>query len=134
MGIVCDPKHECLVVFGSQYASDEKTYVFRFRTGTWEAHDLRPRPPAAKGKTYSTIPRMAYDSLNDVCLCLVWDDATGNHETWTFDVSRLSWTKMNSLVEPEPSMSRSRNLAFSAEHNFFILDTKTGERAESGAG
>jgi fibronectin type 3 domain-containing protein len=123
MGITCDPKNECLVVFGSQYASDEKTYLYRYRTGKWEAHDLDPHPPGKKGKTYSTIPKMAYDSLNEVCLCLVWDDATGNHETWTFDVAKLRWTKMEPATEPERSMSRSRNLSFSAEHNVFILDT-----------
>src|SRR5207244_152585 len=32
------------------------------------------------------------------------------------------WTKMSPPVEASPSMSRSRNLAFSAEHNVFIME------------
>ena len=122
MGVCVDTKNDCLVVFGSQYASDEKTYLYRFNTGRWEAHDLEPRPNAKKGKTYSTIPRMAYDANNGVCLALIWDDATGKHETWALDVSRLRWKKMQPPTEPDPSMSRSRNLAFLPEHNLFILD------------
>jgi fibronectin type 3 domain-containing protein len=133
MGLACDPKNECLVVFGSQYASDEKTYLYRYRTGKWEAHDLDPHPPGKKGKTYSTIPKMAYDSVNGICLCLTWDDQTGAHETWALEVSRLRWTKMNPIAEPEPSMSRGRNLAFSAEHNVFILETSPKEAKGTGA-
>jgi len=122
MGICVDAKNDCLVVFGSQYASDEKTYLYRFSAGKWEAHDLQPRPNGKRGKTYSTIPRLAYDSLNEICVGVIWDDATGKHETWTLDVSKLQWKKMDSPTEPDASMSRSRNLAFSPEHNVFILD------------
>jgi hypothetical protein len=132
MGITCDPKNGCLVVFGSQYSSDEKTYLYHFRTGKWEAHDLDPHPPGKKQKTYSTIPKMAYDSINGVCLCLTWDDATNQHETWTLDVSKLRWTKMKPPTEPAASMSRSRNLGYSAEHNVFVLET--GPKAKGGKG
>jgi hypothetical protein len=133
MGICVDARNDCLVVFGSQYASDEKTYLYRFNTGKWEAHDLKPRPNARRGKTYSTIPRLAYDSLNEICLGLIWDDATGKHETWTLDVSRLAWKKMDPPTEPDASMSRSRNLAFSPEHNVFILDLKPSALKGKGA-
>ena len=34
---------------------------------------------------------------------------------------------MNPTAEPEPSMSRSRNLSYSAEHNVFILETSSKE-------
>lgn len=134
MGITCDTKKECLVVFGSQYASDATTYLYRYRTGKWEAHTLDPHPPAQKGKTYSTIPKMAYDPLNGICLCVTWDDATGTHQTWALDVAKLNWTKLTPPAEPDASMSRSRNLGFSTEHNVFILETspkaKNGKGAE----
>jgi hypothetical protein len=133
MGICVDTKNDCVVIFGSQYASDEKTYLYRFNTGKWEAHDLKPRPNAKKGKTYSTIPRLAYDSLNEICLGLIWDDATGNHETWTLDVSKLEWKKMVPPTEPDKSMSRSRNLAYSPEHNVFILDLNPAALKGKGA-
>jgi hypothetical protein len=109
-------------MFGSQYASDEKTWLYRYPTNRWEGLALDPHPPGKKGRTYSTIPRMAFDSRNDVCLCVTWDDATNRHETWIFDAAKKQWTKMNPATEPSPSMSRSRNLAYSAEHNVFILE------------
>jgi hypothetical protein len=133
IGICVDTQNDCLVVFGSQYASDEKTYLYRFSTGKWEAHDLKPRPNARRGKTYSTIPRLAYDSLNGICLCLIWDDATGKHETWTLDISKLQWKKMDPPTVPDRSMSRSRNLAFSPEHNVFILDLNPAALKGKGA-
>jgi hypothetical protein len=132
MGITCDPKNDCLVIFGSQYASDAATWLYRFRTGKWESHMLDPHPPAARQKTYSTIPKMAYDSINGVCLCVTWDDATNRHETWALDVGKLQWSKMNPPAEPSPSMSRSRNLSFSARHNLFLLEL--GPKATNGKG
>lgn len=123
MGVCVDSKNNCLVLVGSQYHSDEKTYLFKFDTGKWEAHDLQPRPNFKKGKTYSTIPRLSFDSANNVCLCLLWDDATSNHETWTLDVAKLKWTKMSPPAEPEPSMSRSRNMGYLPDYNVFVLDS-----------
>jgi hypothetical protein len=122
-GLCYDTKNDCLVLFGSQYDNDEKTWIYRLATGRWEAHDLNPHPVGKKLGTYSTIPRLAYDSRNGICLGLVWDTNKGTHETWALDVAKLSWTKMNPPAEPEPSMSRSRNLAYSIEDNVFILET-----------
>jgi fibronectin type 3 domain-containing protein len=127
MGLCYDAKNDCLVLFGSQYASDEKTWVYRYDAGRWEGHALTPHPVGKKLGTYSTIPRMAYDSVNGLCLCLTWDTNTGKHETWAFDAARLAWTKMNPKAEPDASMSRSRNLGFSARDNVFILETSSKE-------
>lgn len=123
MGLAYDTRHKCLVLFGSQYLSDERTWVYRFETNRWEEHALDPHPPAQKTGTYSTIPKMAYDSINDRILCLVWLGEKRGHETWAFDVGKMRWTRMNPQTEPEPSKSRSRNLDFSPEHNIFILET-----------
>ena len=133
MGICVDTKNGCIVVFGSQYASDEKTHLFRLATGKWETHDLEPRPDGKRAKTYSTIPRLAFDSHNGVCLCLIRDDATGKHETWTLDVAKLKWTKMAPAVEPDASMSRSRNMSYLADRNVFLLDTNPASQKGKGA-
>jgi hypothetical protein len=127
VGMTYDAGHDCLVLFGSQYDSDEKTWIFRYQTGRWEGHSLDPHPPGKKSGTYATIPRMAYDSRNSVCLCVTRDSNTGRHETWAFDAGKLRWTKMNPTTEPAPSMSRSRNLDYIAEHNVFFLETSSQE-------
>src|SRR5262245_25726777 len=45
MGLCYDAKNDCLVVFGSQYDSDERTWTYRYAAGRWEGHDLTPHPP-----------------------------------------------------------------------------------------
>jgi hypothetical protein len=127
MGLAYDQGNDCLVMFGSQYGNDEKTWIYRYETGKWQGHDLGPHPPGKKGGTYSTIPKMAYDPINGICLCITWDDKSGKHETWTLDAGKLQWTKMDPGEGPAPSMSRSRNLDFSVEHNLFILETSSQE-------
>jgi hypothetical protein len=114
-----------LVMFGSQYLSDEKTWFYSFRKNAWEALDLNPHPLGKKSETYSTIPKMAYDSVNGVMVCLIWLGERGGHETWAFDPGKREWRKLNPVKEPAPSKSRSRNLTFSAELNLFILELST---------
>ena len=129
MGICYDSKNDVLVMFGSQYLEDERTWLYRYSTGKWESHNLTPSPVGKKLVEYSTNPRMAFDSVNGLCLCVTRNgDAglegdAGLHETWAFNAAKLQWTKMNPPVEPEPSMSRSRNLSYIAEENLFILET-----------
>jgi hypothetical protein len=127
MGLAYDAGHDCLVMFGSQYADDEKTWIYRYATGKWEAHALDPHPVGRKLGTYSTIPRLAYDSLSGVCLCVTWDTNTGEHQTWAFDAGERRWTKLNPKTEPAASMSRSRNLGYSPEYNVFFLETSSKE-------
>jgi hypothetical protein len=123
MGLAYDTKHDKLVMFGSQYSPDEKTWLYDLKTNKWEGLALEPHPPAVKAtKEYSTIPRMAYDPVNDVVLCIAWLGDKG-HETWSFDVGKKAWTKLNPATEPDLSKSRSRNLGFDAARNVFVLET-----------
>ncbi len=123
MGICYDAKNDCLVVFGSQYGDDEKTWIYRYGTNRWESFDISPRPPGKKRKTYATIPKMAFDSVNGVCLCLVWfGDEGGRLETWVLDVAGKQWTKMDPTTEPGPTGSRARNLAYDRTLNLFLLE------------
>lgn len=126
MGLAYDAKNDCLVLFGSQYGNDEKTWIYRYKSEKWESHDLDPHPPGRKDKlTYSTIPKMAYDAANGIVLCVTWDTTTNEHQTWAFDAAKLAWTKMSPKVEADPSMSRSRNLDYIAKHNVFVLETSS---------
>jgi hypothetical protein len=123
MGIAWDPRNEVLVLFGSQYLSDEKTWTYRFGPNAWESHALEPHPPGKKMGTYSTIPKMAYDSANGVFLLVAWLGEKDGHETWVLDAGKLQWTRMDPKTSPSPSKSRSRNLSYSREYNVFILET-----------
>jgi fibronectin type 3 domain-containing protein len=71
---------------------------------------------------YSTIPVMAYDSVNNICLLVAWLGDKG-HETWALDMTALQWRKLDPSVEPLPSGSRARNLSYDPTQNVFILDS-----------
>jgi hypothetical protein len=122
-GFCYDSTNDCAVLFGSQYLTDEKTYLYRYSTNRWEAHDLRPCPTARKEGPYSTIPKMAFDSTNGVCLCVIWLGEKGGHETWVLDTAQLSWTKLSPTTQPEPTKSRARNLCYDRGLNLFFLET-----------
>ena len=123
MGLAYDAGHDKLVMFGSQYSTDERTWLYDLKTNAWEGLALDPHPPAVKAtKEYSSIPRMAYDPANGVVVCVAWLGDRG-HETWAFDTDKRAWTKMNPRAEPDPSKSRSRNLGYDPGRNVFILET-----------
>jgi hypothetical protein len=127
MGLAYDAGHDKLVMFGSQYLPDEKTWLYDLRTGRWQSHELSPHPPAHKvTKDYCSIPRMAYDPLHGVVLCIAWLGEQG-HETWALDVGKLRWTKLSPAVEPAGSKSRSRNLDFDRQRNVFVLETSSAK-------
>ena len=125
MGLAYNSAHDKLVMFGSQYLSDERTWFYDFRANAWEARELNPHPPGKKLGTYSTIPRMAYDSINGVVLCLAWLNEKDGYEAWALDTEKLEWTKLNPAAMPSNSKSRSRNLTFVPEDNVFILELST---------
>ncbi len=123
MGLAYDTRHDILVMFGSQYSPDEKTWLYDLKKNKWEGLALDPHPPAVKAtKEYSTIPRMSYDPANGVVLCVAWLGDRG-HETWAFDTGKRAWTQLKPATEPEPSKSRSRNLGYDPARNVFILET-----------
>jgi hypothetical protein len=128
MGLAYDTKHEKLVMFGSQYLEDERTWLFDPAKNAWESHLLHPHPPHQKvTKDYCTIPRLAYDPLHGIVLCLAWLGEDGGHETWALDVGKLAWTKLSPAIEPAGSKSRSRNLDFDVERNVCILETSSAK-------
>lgn len=120
-GVAYDAANDCLVMFGSQYSNDEKTWIYRFDTNAWVGHDLTPHPPGAKGKkTYATIPKMTWDPLNKVMICVVW--LNGPHETWALDVGKLKWTKMDPPAEAPDSRSRTRNIGYDRKRGLVLLE------------
>ena len=95
MGLAYDVRRQQLVMFGSQYLPDERTWTYDFRASHWEPHELEPHPPGKKvTEDYTTIPRLAYDPIHGVVLCLAWLGEKG-HETWALDAGEMRWRKMD---------------------------------------
>ncbi len=130
MGVCYDTKNNCLVMFGSQYSNDERTWLYRLDTDRWVGIQTEPHPPGKKEGTYSTNPKMAFDDANGVCLCVVRrGEPTGSLETWALDVAQMKWTKLNPRREPDPSASRARNLSYWPEQNLFVLETVAADKS-----
>lgn len=128
MGLAYDRRRDKLVMFGGQYLVDKKTWFYDLATNRWEGKLLDPHPPAHKvTKDYTSIPRLAYDSVNDVILCLAWLGEEKGHETWALDMDQQAWKKLSPATEPTGSKSRSRNLSFDAERNVFILESSNAK-------
>ncbi len=129
-----NPRRGMLVLFGSQYSDDERTWTYRFESNRWEAHELDPHPPGRKEGTYSTNPKMAFDEANGMCLCVVRrgeesGHPTGTLETWVLDPGVMKWTRMEPATSPDPSASRARNLGYWPEKNLFVLESVAADKS-----
>ena len=134
MGLCYDTRNDCLVMFGSQYSNDERTWLYRLNANRWEGIQTDPHPPGKKEGTYSTNPKMAYDDTNGVCLCIVRrgeesGEPTGSLETWALDAAEMKWTKLDPHREPDPSASRARNLSYWPQQNLFVLETVAADKS-----
>jgi fibronectin type 3 domain-containing protein len=134
MGLCYDTKNDCLVMFGSQYSDDERTWLYRFGSNRWKGIQTNPHPPGKKEGTYSTNPKLAFDELNGICLCVLRRGETsgqpaGSLETWALDVAEMKWTKLNPPREPDPSASRARNLSYWPQQNVFVLETVAADKS-----
>lgn len=133
-GLCYDSWRDLLVMFGSQYSDDERTWTYRFDENRWEAHELDPHPPGRKEGTYSTNPKMAFDSKNGVCLCVVRrgeesGQPAGSLETWALDLASMNWKHLETGVAPDPSASRARNLSYWPEADLFVLESVAADKS-----
>ena len=90
MGVCYDTKNDCLVMFGSQYGSDERTWTYRYAAGRWEGRDLtRTRPARSWGRTR---PSRGWPTIR----------STGSAWAW-------SGTRTRASTRPGPSTRPSGN-------------------------
>jgi len=129
-GFCRDAATGLFVCFGSQFASDPRTYVYSLEQNQWRVLPTATQPPFDK-----TSPVLAADSRNGIVLCLVRSAEKGKDvplETWVLDVSKSQWRKLD-IPPPDPSGSRSRILLYLPDRNLFVLENNTpvdGEREQ----
>lgn len=133
-GLSLDTKRNKILMYGGQYLSDELTHIYDVATNTWTSHNISPRPPSTKTYTYSSAPSMAYDSINDIHLCIIYresqaDPKYGSLETWAFDMKTMTWSEVAANEPAGLNMNgggasvRGHNLSFSPEDNTFYLES-----------
>lgn len=120
-----DARRRRHILFGSQFSNDAHTWAYDIITNEWR--DLKPteQPPTDKNDAV-----MAYDSVNNVVVALVRvvderndEEVTKAHlETWTFDVGKNLWKKMNPPREPDGWGNRRNVMTFIPDQNLILLE------------
>ncbi|MBN2269308.1 MAG: fibronectin type III domain-containing protein [Sedimentisphaerales bacterium] len=124
--MVYDSAHKLHIMFGAQFIDDPRTWGYDLSRNEWR--DLKP---AASPPTDKNDAVLAFDSLNNVVVAIVkistGEDENAKHrlETWTYDTGKNTWTRMNPLLEPDPTGNRARVLAFAPELGLTILENRT---------
>ena len=126
-GMALDTVHDKMVLFGDHYKSDPRTWVYDIAKDRWI--DMKPKvsPPGIR-----SCPTMVYDSLNRVMILVTLADrydtkdaAKKRMETWTYDLGKNEWTKMNPPREPDYSGTRGRLMRYLPDRNIVILEGRT---------
>lgn len=123
--MVYDSANKLHILFGSQFSDDQHTWAYDLTKNEWR--DLKPaeQPPTEKNDAV-----LAYDSVNNVIVALVRvvDEREGEEvskahlETWTFDVAKNAWKKMNPPREPDGWGNRRNVMAFIPDQNLVVLE------------
>jgi hypothetical protein len=121
-----DAARKLHILFGAQLSDDPHTWAYDLAKDEWR--DMRPpsMPP-----TDANDAVLTYDPVHRVVLALVkvttGRDEAARHrlETWSYDAGANRWSKRNPSVEPDPSGSRARNLAFAPEYGLAVLENRT---------
>lgn len=121
-----DAEHKLHILFGTQFANDQHTWAYDLRKNAWR--DLKPKtmPPTDKNDAV-----LAYDVHNKVIVCNVnvfdkavdKENVAGHYETWTFDVGKNEWKKMNPPQEPQGWGSRRRIMAYIPDQNVTLMES-----------
>jgi hypothetical protein len=120
-GFTYDAVNRVFVLFGSQFASDDRTWLYDLRKNAWRVLPVTGHPPAEK-----TSPVLAADSRNGIVLASV-QTATESRtlETWLLDVAKASWTRLKLDPQPGDSGNRNRVLVYLPDRNLFVLENRT---------
>jgi len=125
-GFAYDAVNRVFVLFGSQFASDDRTWLYDLRKNAWRILPVAEHPPAEK-----TSPVIAADTRNGIVLASVQTASESRTlETWMLDVAKASWTRLKLDSHPGDSGNRNRLLLYLPDRNLFVLENRT--RGEEG--
>jgi len=111
------------ILFGSQFADDNRTWVYDLDANQWSILPVKEHPPADKSS-----PVLAADIRNGVVLCSVLGKQ--GHETWVLDPDKPEWRRINVPQEPDYSGARNRILLYLPDENLFVLENRTKDEQQ----
>jgi len=123
-GFTYDAVHKVFVLFGSQFGTDDRTWLYDLRTNAWRVLEVKGERPPARDKESS--PVLAADTRSGIVLCNIRNRREGDRlETWALDVPKAEWTRLRVAREADPSGSRNRVLLYLADRNLFVMENAT---------
>ena len=123
-GFTYDAVHQVFVLFGSQFGTDDRTWLYDLRTNAWRLLEISGERPPAREKESS--PVLAADTRSGIVLCSIRNRREGDRlETWALDVTKPAWRRLKVEREPDPSGSRNRVLLYLEDRNLFFLENAT---------
>lgn len=132
--LVCDPKNQCLVMFGGWDTTQARndTWVYDCRTRQWRELLSTARPPG------QLMPMLAYDPASGLMVLAtvagdVWDNRRPKvAQIWTLDVAKGQWAKR--VEEPwkwplsHDAGRPDAMLAMDASREMLLLVQRDGDR------
>ena len=129
-GFTYDAVNRVFVLFGSQFQSDPRTWLYDLDKNTWRVLQTADHPPHEK-----TSPLLAADTRSGIVLCSVQSASeSGTLETWVLDVAKAAWKRLPIDSLPGKSGNRNRALIYLADRNLFVLENRTRAKSEGGVG
>jgi hypothetical protein len=131
-GMALDPERNKIVLFGDHYQSDPRTLVYDIGVDEWT--DMKPKnsPPAIR-----SCPTMVYDSIHKIMICVMlggkWDttnEADKHLETWTYDLGKNEWTKMDVQGGPDYFGTRDRLMTYCPDQNIVVLESRSDKEQQ----
>jgi len=122
-GFTYDAVNRLFVLFGSQFQSDPRTWVYDLRKNQWRVLEVKEHPPADK-----SCPVLAADTRSGIVLCSV--QGANGLETWALDVTKPAWTRLKLPREPDPSGDRNRVLLYLPDRNLFVMENRTKDEQQ----
>ncbi|MCX5682416.1 MAG: kelch repeat-containing protein, partial [Planctomycetota bacterium] len=129
-GFTYDAVNRVFVLFGSQFASDDRTWLYDLRKNAWRVLPVAEHPPGEK-----TSPVLAADTRSGIVLASVQTASESRTlETWALDVAKVAWTRLRLDPQPGDSGNRNRAILYLPDRNLFVLENRTkGEEGKTPA-
>lgn len=133
------PSNGLHYIFGAE--NQDKSFL----SYSLEKNEFKPVNPPSLPPTNGNEAVMAWDTLNDVLLCVVIVregeqeraaaySSKRHLETWAYSPKTNAWKRMNPNREPDPGGLRCRMLTYAPELNLFFFDVREQKPSGTAAG
>jgi hypothetical protein len=109
-----DATHEVVILYGG-YPFKDDTWVYNLTSNTWTNMNPQGSTPGDRWRS-----AMVYDTIHEVSILFGGRDGSGpKDDTWVYNITNNSWTKMNCTTKPGARSEHS--MVYDLTYNVVIL-------------